>query len=46
MPAQQPKFRHTLIRRTGIALLAASLVIRNPLGMFIGITLIFIGNIL
>jgi hypothetical protein len=33
MTSQQPKFRHTLIRRTGIALLAVSLVIRNPLDL-------------
>ena len=46
MTSQQPKFRHTLIRRTGIALVAVSLVIRNPLVLFIGTTLILIGNIL
>lgn len=46
MTSQQPKIGNTLIRRVGIALLAASLIARNPLGMFMGATLIIIGNIL
>ncbi len=42
----QPNFTRKLIRRTGIGIVAISLVTVNPVGLFVGTLLIFIGNIL